>query len=164
MSSSPRRMMCSCGSHMWLSVRNGWVKISSPVFNITESAGSLFIFIMISSGFHSLGHQRPDQQGVLSHAGNPPRQTRYRGWFLKCFEVSVIPYTVAFQCNNTHFGNEQSRLQIQMNFSLFSLVDYGCQEWAGGQKFLWKCQTPVSESSPLPPKQQEGVPGGKRSK
>lgn len=37
-SSFPRRMMCSYGSHTLLSVRNGYVKISSLAFKSDKSA------------------------------------------------------------------------------------------------------------------------------
>lgn len=74
MSSLLHRMMCSCGSRILLSVRNGYVKISS--LGLTQLRSDEGVFIM-TCWFPSSGHQRPDQQGVLHHARHPPWQARY---------------------------------------------------------------------------------------
>ncbi len=79
----PPRTTCSCGSRMSLSVRNGYVMLSpfalSLNYNTVCSPANNDLLWFLSSG-----HQRPDQQGVLSHACYTPRQARYRRCSVSC--------------------------------------------------------------------------------
>lgn len=125
------RMMCSYGSRMLLSVRNGYVMISSFALSTTRGRTlCLLLLIILSSGFHSPGHQRPDQQGLLSLACHTPRQTRYKR--LR-FSICGNSHYSRYHCCNPNFKDWQNKCMPRQNGHMMSPTN---------TNELWLCSPP----------------------